>query len=357
LDKLGVIDFQGVDKEYVGRTTEAIKWLKELRKEGKNWTVDPPSREELYPNMCVDSGTWNGKKKEIADNIADITSIWYCGVKHRKTALRNGIQSWKDPECTAAAIGMGGVRGPVVDKIMDINRQDEDKIRPAEIQTNICGWKDIGDEMFVDFETLIDVFSPMDEIPYQKKTDSIFMIGVYYRDGIYWRYKSFIADDLTPNAEFTIMNNFIKFVRSRGNPKLWYWHAENMLWRRAENRQMDCACASADSKRADHIIDNWKIDGWADMAKLFRAEPIVIKDCFKYGLKEVAGAMRKHGMISARIESECSSGLAAAVKAWKAYESSDDPVNDPVIKDVEKYNEFDVKVLHEILTYLRQNHM
>ena len=35
--------------------------------------------------------------------------------------------------------------------------------------------------MFVDFETIADIFSPLDELPVSKKTDIIFMIGVYYK--------------------------------------------------------------------------------------------------------------------------------------------------------------------------------
>ena len=50
-DKLGTIDYEGVDKEYIEKTSNAITWLKDIRKNGKKWTVNPPSREELYPNM------------------------------------------------------------------------------------------------------------------------------------------------------------------------------------------------------------------------------------------------------------------------------------------------------------------
>jgi hypothetical protein len=47
----------------------------------------------------------------------------------------------------------------------------------------------------------------------------------------------------------------------------------------------------------------------------------------------------------------------AMVNAWKCYQYSDNPVNTETMKDITKYNEFDCKVLWEIMGYLRQNHM
>jgi hypothetical protein len=112
-----------------------------------------------------------------------------------------------------------------------------------------------------------------------------------------------------------------------------------------------------DTERKNHISDDWKVEDWADLAKLFQNEPIVIKDCFKFGLKAVAKAMRKHGMISTQMESECDSGMAAMVNAWNAYRENEDPVGSDIMKDIAKYNAWDCKMLWEILTYLRANHV
>ena len=94
------------------------------------------------------------------------------------------------------------------------------------------------------------------------------------------------------------------------------------------------------------------------MCELFKQEPIVIKDCFKFGLKPIAKAMYKHGLIHTKLESECSSGMTAMVKAWNCYKDSDNsnPSTCSVMQDIAKYNKFDVSVLEDILTYLRKNH-
>ena len=66
--------------------------------------------------------------------------------------------------------------------------------------------------------------------------------------------------------------------------------------------------------------------------------------------------MYKHKLISTKIESECSNGLMASINAWKEYQTNPDPINSGVMKDIKKYNEFDCKVMWDILRYLRKNH-
>lgn len=344
LDRLGVIDFEGVDREYISKTKDAVQWIRDVEKHGKEWSVNPPSRPELYPNMCVESGEWSEQKEAIADDIGEITKIWYLGLRHREIAMKEGITSWRDKRCTTSNIGMRGIRALTIDKIMAINRQNSDKLWPAKIKSDDYRWKHTDNEVYVDFETMSDVFCDFNRLPEQPKTDMIFMIGIGWEETGSWHYKSLICKKDTYEEELRIMNEFSEFMAQRKYPKMWYWHAENQFWETAEKRH---------STRESPLLN---ITEWADLSRLFKAEPIVIKDCFKFGLKEVAGAMRKHGMISSRIESECDSGTSAMVKAWKCYHNESDPINSGVMKDIEKYNQFDVKVLWEILKYLRENH-
>lgn len=357
LDKLGVIDFQGVDMEYISRTKAAVQWYRDVQKHGVKWSVDPPSRPELYPNMCVDSGGWNEEKEKIASRIGEITKVWYLGLKHRENAMCNRITSWRDERCTSENIGMRGVRADTIDKIMAINRQSKDKLLPTKIKSNVYEWKRKSNEVYVDFETISDVFCEFNDLPKQPKTDMIFMIGVGWEETCGWQYRSFICNKATYEEENRIMGEFSRFMVERKYPKMWYWHAENQFWNSAEKRQFDMAHDTNDIERKDHISDEWTLTEWADLSQLFKIEPIVVKDCFKFGLKEVATAMRGHGMIKSKIESECNSGTTAMVKAWKCYQQEDDPVNSSVMKDIVEYNQFDVKVLWEILSYLRMNHV
>jgi hypothetical protein len=144
------------------------------------------------------------------------------------------------------------------------------------------------------------------------------------------------------------------FLKVRGNPKIYYWHAEKSFWDRSCNQQLSRTTISSFDKAK---IRNWNMDdNLKDLRKLFVDSQIVVKDCFSFGLKNIACAMKKHKLINTPIESECIDGLTAMVKAWKTYKTINNPTDAPVMKDIIKYNEFDCKVLYDILEYLRKNH-
>jgi hypothetical protein len=367
IDKLGVIDFLEVDKDYKLLTLKAIKWARDVRNYGNKWTLSPPSRIELYPNMCKDSGKWQSEKKKLAEELGEITSIWHCGINHRDNAMKNNIVSWRDINCTAKNMNMkmDGVRAPIIDKILNINRQNIILIEPKIIKSNILQWKNTVNEIFVDFETISDIFSPFSELPTQRHTDMIFMIGIYWNNILNntdnWEYKNFVCKYGTLDEEYRIMNEFNMFLKQQNYPKMWYWHAEDIMWKHAENRQFDLEYSQTDIKdKRCNISDNWKVSNWFDMCKIFIDEPIVIKDCFKFGLKCISSAMKKHGMIKTEMDSICKSGMTACIQAWKMYEDNKDNENIEnciEMKDISKYNKFDVEVLYDIINYLRINHI
>ena len=355
LNRLGRISFTSIDKEVKDKMKDAIKWIKDLRKNGHKWTINPPSRNELYPNMCVDSGIWNKEKELIAEEIGEITSIWHLGIKHRNIAFAKGIKSWKDKKCTAKNMNINGSRKDTIDKILSINRQTKCKIYPKVIINNLYEWKNVTNEVFVDFETMGDMLDDFSELPYQKSKDMIFMIGVGYKENNQFKYKNFCCDENTRENEFLIMDQFNQFMAERNFPKMFCWYAEPNFWRNAEERQFDIAFEKNDTERKDLISDKWKINNWVDMCKIFQEEPIVIKDCYKFGLKSIAKAMYRHKMIKTTLESNCDNGLTCMVKAWELYKNKED-LNSELMDDIKKYNKFDCKVLWEITEYLRKNH-
>ena len=310
--------------------------------------------------MCRDSGKWQKEKETISSDIGEITNIWYCGFKNRNIGISKGIKSWRDPTCVSKNIGIKGSRASVIDSILDINRQSVDKIRPQIIKNNLLKWKCAQNEIFVDFETLSDIFASFNDLPNQKQTDMIFMIGVYFcKNKKNWEYKSFIAKEATYNEEYRIMNEFNTFVKHQGNPKLWYWHADNLFWKKSEGKIYDIAISLKEKDKIKNISNNWKNKKWVDMCTIFKQEPIVIKGCFKFGLKAIASSMKDNGLITTTMDSICNSGMNAMIDAFKCYSETllnENPSESSIMKDIEKYNKFDCTVLHDILFYLRQNH-
>ena len=139
MNKMGVIDYANVDKPYVDKLDEALKWLRSVRKEGRNWKLLPiPSKDELFPNMKNDKdGAFNRIKRSLAEEINEITSVTYCGVDKRKLAFTKGIYGWNDENCTSKNLGFK--ESPLskrIDAILDINRQNEIFVKPKSFSHN-----------------------------------------------------------------------------------------------------------------------------------------------------------------------------------------------------------------------------
>lgn len=340
-DKLGVVNFNGYDSEYVTKTSEAISWYRDVMKNGINWTLYPPSNKHLYPNMSVDSNNFNEMKNKVANNIGEITMLWNCGVKNREQAMKHGVNNWKDIRCNSNVLGFknDNKNGKIVDKMISINRDLQVDILPNRLYNQDKYWmREQKYEMFVDFETFNDICMNM-TIPKQKKFSMIYMIGIGIKDTYNnWFYKSFIADKPTKNEELKIIKQFIDYYNELNQPNVYYWCAEKNFW---------------NSSTKSHNIDvhiNWK-----DMCKIFKDEQIIIKNCFGFGLKEITKNMKEFGMIDTELESECTNGMVAMMKAWKCY-SLKNPSSSPIMKDIEKYNEFDCKAMFDILTFLRRRY-
>jgi len=332
-DRLGVVDFYDVDIEYRKKTKEAIKWVRELRKEGKNWTVFPPSRMELYPNMSRESDFYQTQKKELAEKLGDITMLWNCGVKAQEIAIESGITSWRDPRCTAALLGLKGKRGDILDEILKINRNEDPEVK---INQNLVTDFSSDLDACVDLENFCDIFGSFSE---QEKTDKLFMIGVYHKDkNQEVVYKNFTIRSFSDSEVKRIIKEFEAYLRENNIRNLWYWYADHGIWSR------ECARLGINTKIP--------IESWRDLHETFLTNNIAIKGCFGYGLKEVAKCMKDHRMIEASLSSNCKSGLEAGLKAYLALtEGEGNEKNKNIMEDIKEYNKFDVQVLWEILEY------
>ena len=356
LNKLGVIDFKNIDKDVPIKSKEAIKWVRKVRNEGHKWTINPPTVKELYPNMNIDSGKWNMKKKEIAKNIGEITQIWFCNTKNRDICISKGITSIKDKNCNSDTLGIKGIRKKNIDMIIKINQQDKLKIMYQPLD-NTQNWKKTKNNFYVDFETITDIFSPMNEIPIQNKTNQIFMIGVGWEENGIWKYKHFTCKSLSLDEEYTIMNDFCIFLYKNITKKdtlIYFWNAECKIWNNAQKRQYERNDVT--EQQRENISNNWSLDTdiWFDLYKLFTQSPIVIKDCYNYKLKNIAKNMYNHGLIKTKLESNCNNGMLAAVNAYNIYMKHKHPLTSKGMKDIIKYNEFDVCVLWDIIKYLKK---
>ena len=359
LNKLGIVNFDDIDFEYVEQTQNGINWIKTLRDEGESWSLLPiPSRSELFPNMKNDKdGEFHKIKKDLAENISEITQVWNCGFKKRKLAHSKFVYSWKDPKFNSKLLKMDkGKIGPTIDKILSINRQKKDKFRPKKINYDRNNWIHNNSELefYLDFETFnanLDSTIQQGEI-INDNNQYIFMIGIGYEKNKKWEFKTFIMEEKSLKSEEIMFNEFMDYINkilkeeNKKTCKMYHWSfAEVGSYQNFKSRH-------------SNLKINDKYISFYDLNKVFVNEPITVNGALNYSLKTIAKALKKNNLIKSTWDenSACSNGLNAMILANNLYDSNvSDIINDSVMKEIIYYNEIDCKVLWEIHELMKKH--
>jgi hypothetical protein len=362
-DRAGTIDYEGRDANYKEIAKCSIEWIRNVRHNGHSWSISPPSKEELYPNMKNHmDNPWHSTKKTISDDIGDITLIWNCGIKQRSIAHAKGITSWHDPRCTAEAMGIKGkATAPIVDAFLAVNRGNDHYI-PKKIKHKLPRYKV---EIFMDFETVNSLVEPIENgIPTTSSDRFLFMSGFGWRvnDGkvATWTYENFTTNNIDYNSNeekkaFIAMHDRLINILTQHDAlnDFIIYH-----WSQAERFIYDGVYAKY-KRSIDPYLALMTLR-WFDLLYLFKLENLVIKGTFGFGLKQVATKLHDMGYIQTRWASDgVTDGLNAMVKAM---ECSEDAIKRkismkdlPLMKQIIEYNEVDCRVLLEILSFLRRH--
>lgn len=368
-----------------GAVAEGAIWLRRLRAEGGDWTLDPaPSTRELYPNMSrVDSGDimpdedsrqtgedgvikmpdrWVSVKRDLGARVKELTALWQVGAKRRIAAHDHGVYRWDEPGLQPENVGIKGAKqAPVLAKILAVNAPDGKRdILPARIKKTRDEWRAAADlEFFVDFEFCSDLDDDFSALPNKGGQPIIFMIGCGHMEEGEWRFSSFVVNDLNEDEEYRVITEWTAHMALtadrlgvRSEPRLFHWSpAEVSALERAHN-----------SARVRHVARaDWPEDlGWLDFYKIMEREPIVVRGALGFGLKAVAKAFHALGYIQTDWGDSQVDGLGAMVGAWsarrEARERGVSMADVDLMREIAEYNEVDCKAMMEIIAYLRDNH-
>lgn len=322
---IGTIDYDNYDNNILEEANEGIKWMRHLKIHGKSIPIT-----SLYPNMCnsIDY-PWHNAKKEIAENIGEITLLWNCGYNQRQTLHEHGIYNWKNikPEL----IGFTGKKADTLNAIINVNKSNKFIIN----NNNECPkYKYM---FYIDFETV-------NEIQYNNENDTIkemiYMIGIGYIKNNDWISKTFIADKLDIYSERNLINDWFKYIIDLvGNNTFTLCH-----WSNAEQTML-----TKSIKRTGQTLPNNLV--WFDLLKYVKDNNIAFKGAFNYGLKSIANACYKNGLIDIKWEDNDVNGAKAMITAWKCHQNLNE--NEKLIdcremQEIIKYNEIDFKVLWKL---------
>ncbi len=345
--------------------SQATDWVRRVRNEGMEWSILPqPTIPKLRPNMKNDEDApWGQVKRQVAEQLEDLTLLWFVGVDKRQDANNIEIFRWRDPKCTAMSVGVTGPKNqPTLQAILNMNQTDQGPpVAPQRVRAAEEVWrKEPTLEFYVDFETVNDLNDDFSLIPKRGGLPMIFMIGCGHVENGTWQFQCFSTDALTEACEATIVEiwlDHMREVRDRlapgSEPLVFHWsHAETSSFVTAYNAAI---------QRHPDRAKNWMTLRWFDFLKqVIKEEPVVVRGALSFGLKAIAQAMRNLGLIETKWESGPVDGLGAMVGAlWCADQASKTGVSlsqIDLMKGIQEYNEVDCKVMMEIVRYLRLNH-
>lgn len=381
---LGIIDF---NKEFnngdnwKNTIINAVSWINDLRTNWQNFKVNPINKDELYPNMKnTYDKNWHRLKKEIAVKNKEITLLWNCGMSNRKLAWVNGIKHYDDPKLTSTILGFkGSSKETIVSSMLELLHTD--KIHIIDKLNDHMEWQSKSKwEFFVDFETynidaIYDENNDWDNIFDSKQ--KIYMIGIsYFINKNVLVHKTFILEykncymlekEFENNTQFDnvkygdcifckneldLIKKFSDFIKSfkptqmdieffKKNIRLCHWSgAEPIIFNK---------------KITEYNLDwNDFYFNWYDLLKIFKHDryPIIIKECFGFGIKEIVKKLNQYGLIKLSW-SDLDDGLLSSFIARNIYMGGDENYNNNMYYIVE-YNYIDCKALHYILEWIRK---
>jgi hypothetical protein len=305
---------------------------------------------------------WHLAKTKIASERSDLTTLWQVGVEKRAQAHEAGIYRWRDPRCTATALGITGAKvAPMLQAIIEVNQAtDAEVVRPMHVSAAENEWRSTPPlEFYVDFETVNDLADDFSTIPVRGGQSLIFMIGCGHVEGGSWTFKCFIAEDLTESSEAEIIDNWLRHM-DQVNQGLGLEGCEPRVihWSRAETSVLE---SNYNAAKVRHLEGNWPTPNWFDfLNRVVKEEPVVIRGAFSFGLKAVAKAFYQQRLIQTNRDEGPADGLGAMVGAWwcaQEAEQSGVPMPEvPLMQGIAKYNEIDCRVMMEIVRYLRNHH-
>ena len=241
----------------------------------------------------------------------------------------------------------------IQEKIIHMNIQNEIIIQPR-IQISY-DFKEILkpsiNEYVLDLESLIHLDEKTNYFDSNISEDKahVCIIGsIHLQNNIFKSFQDFTINNLSIIEEKNIVYNWIQTLKLCENNyvKIYHWgNAEKIYLLNLKKKYTD--------------IDFPKII-LIDLLHFFRSEPIIIKDCFNFGLKSIGKALYKHNLIKTTW-TDTDNGLDAMIRFKDIAEKNKDK-NIPLkryseIKKIIYYNQIDCVVLMEILQFLREKYL
>ena len=351
LNSIGIFDQLSRDVNYINDINAADQWLHELRKNGHSWSIDPPDRYELLPNMKNNQDSpWSQYKKQLAEKNKDLTKLWYLGNAERLRLWESGhlIKKWDQLDINILKYNQHYKN--IIGNIIQSNKHgypinlNKLKQQIQSLRKNI--------EFFLDFEFVTDLGDDFSQFPESNSSKFIYMIGMIASNSETSKvtYHNYLINRLDKNTEIETMNHWLQEIDKLNNNQneitIYHWGAAEKFQLRSYISSQNQLCFGKNEKIVKKI-------NLIDLCELFKNCEVSIPGCFNYGLKDIVPVLYQHKWINSIWPNDLTGedAMIAAIEAEKECQCGHYlKLSDvPLMNDFIQYNYIDCKVLEEIV--------
>jgi hypothetical protein len=386
----------------IQKLKNATKWMEEIMSEGSE-TMELRNTEDwrLMPNLSVDQGfdyPWRQFKKDLGFRNKEITALFGCGFDLRNKMVADGIYNFSDPNfinnlnkyiknTDKVELVQKFAYINTIKERNELNKQftDNNEYTPKRIDDTYKDLLEFDDdevEVFIDFETTyinidylkeISIFgTDKDEVNHNEKefedwhlksldNKVVFMIGIGWnwtqnmrKSRTQWEYKTFCVNSLTHIEEARIFHNMLDYLtylhRTFGHDSD---EKENLVlyhWSPAERREFD--------ELINKYSKNFKMEyTWFDLHKFTNVIEFIVQDQTSFSIKSVANAMYNNELVDetwGHEDKDITNGNEASQWAKWIGQVTNHMEDHRVMKKIERYNEYDCKMMMHILYAMRK---
>lgn len=360
-DRLARVDV-GRDRGQLDKAAErAIDGLHLLKREGARWHPLPsPSVPQLFPNMRnADDAPWHSAKVEIAAALGELTLLPAVGPEHRRRAHAAGVRRVSDEGASASILGVRRAHAQRVDDVIAANRSPTAPLLPERFDQARTFLDDPAPlEFFVDVETVSNLDDDFTALPRINARAQIVMLGCGYFANDDWIFRQWIVDviDANQSGEVRILDGWIAWLASVATERGVELGASRVChWSAAEPITIEKAYASARALTSQEIVP---VLPWFDVYReVMVANRAAVAGAFDGRLKSVCRIFASDTPPTGP-EAGIGDGLAAMVAMWRANRETKEgtPISShPLMQQVAAYNARDVRLLAELVRWLRAN--
>jgi hypothetical protein len=330
----------------------ALEWAVCVRKHGQLWdpVLDTEHKELCMPVESSGVGEeWQPFVQWLAEKRNDMCLVYKVSVKQREKAWKIGARTYHDlwdrqNECKPLKLH------PLSLNIIWANHRrnpEKQMVVPRKLtrpeHRDVVMHSQQHPYFIVDFETI--------------RSEWIFMVATVYYNPLTQKRCVFTEQmhQLTDDEQVSMLHRWVSqmnaLIAPADKPHLFHWSAAEPQFLKSLFRKHPTLLQRMQTrypKTTEILTTSEEGLHWTDLCNIFLKEPITVPTCFDFQLKHIIKALVRLGLLRANNvweEGGVQDGRTAMQMAERAYKE-----NTPsVFETIQKYNEADVLVLHDLL--------